>query len=65
MTMERLEAIGSDGERLVEDRVVLAGVSVQPSVPWWQWALSGVWLAGMVAGVVWGVFGESPEEAPC
>jgi len=28
-------------------------VSVQPAVPWWRWALSGLWLAILSAGLVW------------
>jgi hypothetical protein len=51
-TMERLEAVDSDGERLPEARVVLTNVSVQPVVDWWQWLLTGAWGALIVAGVV-------------
>ncbi len=53
VTVERLEALGADGGQLPEARVVLAGVSVQPAVPWWRWALSGLWLAILSAGLVW------------
>jgi hypothetical protein len=52
-TMERMEAVDTNGERRPEDRVVLTDVSVQPVVAWWRWALSGVWLAVVFIGIVW------------
>jgi hypothetical protein len=58
VTVERLEAVGADGERLPEDRVVLADVLVQPVTPWWRWALSGVWLVLVAAGAVWTLIGR-------
>jgi 4-amino-4-deoxy-L-arabinose transferase-like glycosyltransferase len=63
-TGERLAAFAS-GEWLPEDRVVLTRVPVEPVVPWWQWALSGVWLAIVAAGVVRAVAdsrGSDPVE---
>jgi hypothetical protein len=57
-TVGRLEAIGANGGRLPDDRVVLAGVSVQPVVPWWRWTLSAAWLAVVMAGAVWAWFGR-------
>ncbi|MFN2270966.1 MAG: hypothetical protein ACK2US_09035 [Anaerolineae bacterium] len=39
--------------RLAEDRVVLSGVSVQPAVNWWHWALSGAWVVIVAASVAW------------
>jgi len=59
-TMERLPALEAGGRRLPEDRVVLATVRLQPAVPWYLWALSGVWLAVVVAGVVWPWVGRRP-----
>ncbi|MBN1813304.1 MAG: glycosyltransferase family 39 protein [Anaerolineae bacterium] len=58
MTAERLEAVAADGGRLPEDRVTLAGVSVQPAVEWWRWVLSGAWLVLVVAGAVWAWLGR-------
>ncbi|MBN1977783.1 MAG: glycosyltransferase family 39 protein [Anaerolineae bacterium] len=52
-TMERLEAVGADGERLPEDRVVLTNVSVQPVVGWWRWVFAGAWVAVVFVGIVW------------
>jgi len=52
-SLERLPALGADGRHLPEDRVVLATVHVRPAVPWWRWALSGVWLAVIATGIVW------------
>ena len=52
-TLERLAAFGADGRRLPEDRVVLVTVQVRPAVPWWRCALSGTWLAVVVAGTAW------------
>jgi 4-amino-4-deoxy-L-arabinose transferase-like glycosyltransferase len=57
-TAERLEAVGAEGGQLPEDRVTLTGVRVQPAVPWWRWALSGVWLAVVAAGAVQAWFGR-------
>jgi hypothetical protein len=57
-TVERLAVFDSDGSRLPEDRVVLAHVQVRPVVAWWRWALSGVWLAVVAAGVVGRLFGR-------
>jgi hypothetical protein len=57
-TGERLEAVAADGERLPEDRVVLANVSVQPVTPWWRWTLSGAWFALVVTGAVWAWLGR-------
>jgi hypothetical protein len=58
VTVERLEALGADGGQLPEARVVLAGVSVQPAVPWWRWALSGLWVVVVAAGTVQARFGR-------
>jgi hypothetical protein len=52
-TLERLPAFDAVGERLAEDRVVLATVRVRPAVPGWRWALSGIWLAIVAVGVVY------------
>ena len=55
-TVVRLAALDADGEtRLPEDRIVLATVKVEALVPWWHWALVGVWLAliGVVGAVPW------------
>jgi hypothetical protein len=51
-TVERLAAVGPDGGRLPEDRVVLTMVRVQPVVTWQQWAFSGMCLAATALGVV-------------
>jgi len=51
-TVERLAVLDPEGNKLPDDRIVLARVQVEPVVPWWQWALSGVWLAIVAAGVV-------------
>jgi hypothetical protein len=52
-TVERLAAVGVDGGRLPEDRVVLTEVAVQPVVRWWRWALSGAWLVIAMVGAGW------------
>ncbi|HHS96975.1 MAG TPA: phospholipid carrier-dependent glycosyltransferase [Chloroflexi bacterium] len=49
--LERLPAFSADGERLPEDRIVLATVRVVPVVPFWHRALSIAWLALIAAGV--------------
>ncbi|MBL7064802.1 MAG: glycosyltransferase family 39 protein [Anaerolineae bacterium] len=51
--LTRLPAFGADGRHLPEDRVVLAMVQVRPAVPWWRWALSGLYLAVIATGIVW------------
>jgi hypothetical protein len=51
-TLERLPAFDAAGQRLGEDRVVLATVEVRPLVPWWRWALTGTWLALILVGIV-------------
>ena len=53
-TVERLPAFDAGGERMPEDRVALATVRVRPVVPWWRWALSGLWLAVIGAGLIVG-----------
>jgi hypothetical protein len=58
VTVERLEAVAADGERLPEDRVVLTNVQVQPAVPWRRWAISAVWCAFVMAGAVWAWLGR-------
>jgi len=50
VTMERLEVVNAEGEQLPTGRVTLTGVRVQPAVPWWCWAFSGVWLAVVAVG---------------
>jgi hypothetical protein len=49
-TGERLQVVDADGEQRPENRVILADIQVQPVVPWWRWALSGVWVAAVVLG---------------
>jgi hypothetical protein len=62
VTVERLEATGDDGARLAEDRVVLSSVSVQPAVAWWHWALSGAWVALVIAGAAWPWFVRDADK---
>lgn len=52
-TLERLPAFDAAGERLAEDRAVLATVQVRPAIPGWRWALSGIWLVIVAVGVVY------------
>jgi len=57
-TVERLAAFDLQGGEFPEDRVALARVRVRPVVPWWRWALSGIWLAIVGAGAAWAWFGR-------
>ena len=50
-SMDRLIAFDAAGERLPNDRIPLATIHVEPSVPWWRWVLSGLWLTAIVAGL--------------
>jgi hypothetical protein len=52
-TVERLPAFAAEGDRLPEEQVVLTKVQVRPAVPWYRWALSGVWLVIIAAGTLW------------
>jgi hypothetical protein len=55
-TVERLAAFDSDGNPLPDDRIVLKQVQVKPVIPWWRWALSGLWVAIVAVGTVWSWF---------
>jgi hypothetical protein len=52
-TLERLPALGADGERLADSRVDLSTVRVRPVVPTWRWIASGGWLAMAAACAVY------------
>lgn len=55
-TVERLAALDSDGNPLPDGRIVLTQVQVKPVIPWWRWALSGLWVAIVAVGTVWSWF---------
>jgi hypothetical protein len=51
-TVERLAVLDPEGNRLPDDRVVLARVQVEPVVPYWRWGLTTVWLLLVSAGAL-------------
>jgi hypothetical protein len=51
-TIERLDVISPDGQRLPEDRAILTTVQVSPMVPPWWWTLSGLWFTLVLGGCV-------------
>jgi hypothetical protein len=63
-TVERLAVLDPEGNKLPDDRIVLARVQVEPVVPWWRWVLSGLWVTIVVAGAVWNWFGGRQHSDP-
>jgi len=67
-TMARLTASNADGKRFPQDRIPLATVEVEPVVPRWRWALTGVWLSVIAIGTLESVRTPRPprfEDAGC